>query len=61
MLAGCLFLLTGAAVTLAAIETASAATLLAGTAVAGSGSGAALFLGAFRTMTPLAAPVSAPA
>jgi hypothetical protein len=55
MLAGCLFLLTGTAVTLAAIETASAPTLLAGTAVAGSGFGATM-LGAFRTISALAAP-----
>jgi hypothetical protein len=55
MLAGCLLLLTGIAVTLAAIETASAPTLLAGTAVAGSGFGAAM-LGAFRTISTLAAP-----
>ena len=41
--------------TLAAIETASAPTLLAGTAVAGSGFGAAM-LGAFRTISTLAAP-----
>jgi MFS family permease len=39
MLAGCLFLLAGAVMTLAAIETASAAAFLAGTAVAGAGVG----------------------
>src|SRR5580692_5717194 len=38
MLAGCLTLVVGAAITLAAIETASAAAFLAGTAVAGTGS-----------------------
>src|ERR1700733_5507028 len=55
MLAGCLFLLTGTAVTLAAIETASTPTLLAGTAVAGSGFGTAM-LGVFRSISTLAAP-----
>ena len=55
MLAGCLALLAGAVVTLAAIETASAAAFLAGTAVAGAGFGTAM-LGAFRTVTALAAP-----
>ena len=55
MLAGCLALLAGAVVTLAAIETASAPALLAGTAVAGAGFGTAM-LGAFRTVTALAAP-----
>jgi len=55
MLAGCLALLAGAVVTLAAIETASAPALLAGTAVAGAGFGTAM-LGAFRSVTALAAP-----
>ena len=55
MLAGCLVLLAGAVVTLAAIETASAATFLTGTAVAGAGFGTAM-LGAFRTVSALAAP-----
>ena len=55
MLAGCLALLAGTAVTLAAIETASAPALLAGTAVAGAGFGTAM-LGAFRTISTLAAP-----
>jgi MFS family permease len=55
MLAGCLGLLLGAALTLAAIQTASAAAFLAGTAVAGAGFGTAM-LGAFRTITARAAP-----
>jgi MFS family permease len=48
-------LLAGTAVTLAAIQTASAPVLLAGTAVAGAGFGTAM-LGTFRTITALAAP-----
>jgi hypothetical protein len=56
MLAGCLFLLAGAVMTLAAIETASAAAFLAGTAVAGAGVGTGFFLGAYRILTPLAGP-----
>jgi hypothetical protein len=55
MLAGCLALLAGAAVTLAAIETASAAAFLAGVAVTGAGFGTAM-LGALRTVSALAAP-----
>jgi Major Facilitator Superfamily len=55
MLAGCLALLAGVVVTLAAIETTSAPALLAGTAVAGAGFGTAM-LGAFRTISALAAP-----
>jgi hypothetical protein len=55
MLAGCLALLAGAAVTLAAIQAASAAAFLTGTAVAGAGFGAAM-LGAFRTISARAAP-----
>jgi MFS family permease len=55
MLAGCLALLTGAAVALAAIQTASAAAFLAGVAVAGAGFGTAM-LGALRTISTLAAP-----
>src|SRR3984957_991113 len=55
MLAGCLVLLAGAVVTLAAIETSSAVTFLTGTAVAGAGFGTAM-LGAFRTVRALAAP-----
>jgi hypothetical protein len=54
MLAGCLFLLAGAVMTLAAIETASAAAFLAGGAVAGVGVGAGFFLGAYRILTALA-------
>ncbi len=56
MLAGCLTMVAGAAMTLAAIETASAAAFLAGTAVAGTGSGMAFFLGAYRILIPLASP-----
>jgi hypothetical protein len=55
MLAGCLALLTGTVVTLAAIQTASGAVFLVGTAVAGAGFGAGM-LGAFRTVTASAAP-----
>ena len=55
MLAGCLALLTGTVVTLAAIQTASAAAFLAGTAVAGAGFGTAM-LGVFRTISALAPP-----
>ncbi len=54
MLAGCLFLLAGMAVTFGAIAAATAAGF-AGTAVAGVGFGLA-FLGAFRMITALAAP-----
>jgi hypothetical protein len=56
MLAGCLALHAGSAMTFAAIETASAAAFLAGTAVAGAGSGTGFFLGAYRILTPLAGP-----
>ena len=56
MLAGCLFLLAGAAMTLAAIETGSAAAFLAGGAVAGAGVGTGFFLGAYRLLTALAGP-----
>ena len=56
MLAGCLALLAGAVMTLAAIETASAAAFLAGTAVAGVGVGTGFFAGAYRILTPLAGP-----
>jgi MFS family permease len=56
MLAGCLALLAGAVMTLAAIETASAAAFLAGTAVAGAGVGTGFFLGAYRILTALAGP-----
>jgi len=56
MLAGCLFLLVGAVMTLAATETASAAAFLAGGAVAGAGVGTGFFLGAYRILTALASP-----
>jgi MFS family permease len=56
MLAGCLALLAGAVMTLAAIQTASAAAFLAGTAVAGAGVGTAFFLAAYRILTALASP-----
>ena len=56
MLAGCLALLVGAVISLAAIETASAAAFLAGTAVAGAGFGIGFFLGAYRILTGLAGP-----
>jgi hypothetical protein len=55
MLAGCLVLLAGVAVTFAAIAAMSAAAFLSGTAVAGAGFGVA-FLGAFRTLSALAEP-----
>jgi len=55
MLAGCLILLPGIAVTLVAIQTASGAAFLAGTALAGAGFGTAM-LGAFSTITAQAAP-----
>jgi hypothetical protein len=55
MLAGCLALLAGAVVTVAAIETALAAAFLVGIAVAGAGFGTAT-LGALRTVSARAAP-----
>jgi hypothetical protein len=55
MLGGCLALMAGAGVTIAAIETGSAAVLLLGTGLAGAGFGPA-FLGAYRTVVALAAP-----
>jgi hypothetical protein len=55
MLAGCLVLLVGLAVTFAAIATTTAAAFLAGTAVAGVGFGLAL-LGVNRALIALAAP-----
>jgi hypothetical protein len=55
MLAGCLLLLAGAVLTLAAIETTSAAAFLVGVAVAGAGFGTAT-LGAHRAISALAAP-----
>jgi MFS family permease len=53
MLAGCLLLLAGVAVTFGAIATTTAAAFLAGTTVAGAGFGLA-FQGAFRMVTALA-------
>ena len=55
MLAGCLFLLAGMAVTFGATATTTSAAFLSGTAVAGVGFGLA-YLGAFRMITALAAP-----
>jgi MFS family permease len=55
MLAGCLCLLAGMAVTFGAIATTTPAAFLVGTAVAGVGFGLA-FLGSFRMITPLAEP-----
>jgi hypothetical protein len=55
MLTGCLFLLTGVAVTFGAIATTTSAAFLAGTAVAGVGAGLA-FLGSFRMVTAQATP-----
>jgi MFS family permease len=55
MLTGCLILLTGTAVTFAAVAAISAAAFLSGIAVAGVGFGLA-FLGAFRTLSALAEP-----
>ena len=55
MLAGCLVLLVGLAVTFAAIDTTSAAAFLVGTAVAGVGFGLAL-LGVNRSLIALAPP-----
>ena len=55
MLAGCLFLLAGVAVTFGAIATTTSAAFLAGTAVAGAGFGLG-FSGAFRMTMALATP-----
>jgi predicted MFS family arabinose efflux permease len=55
MLASCLCLLAGMAVTFGAIMTTTAAAFLTGTAIAGVGFGLA-FLGSFRTITALAEP-----
>jgi MFS family permease len=55
MLAGCLFLLVGMAVTCGAIATMTSTAFFAGTAIAGVGFGPA-FLGAFRMTTALATP-----
>jgi MFS family permease len=55
LLAGCLSLLSGVAVTFGAIATTTSAAFLAGSAVAGIGFGLA-FLGSFRMITALAEP-----
>jgi hypothetical protein len=55
MLGGCLALMIGAGISVAAIETGSAAVLLLSTGLAGLGFGPA-FLGAYRTVVALAAP-----
>ena len=55
MLGGCLALMVGAGVSVAAIETGNAAVLLLSTGLAGLGFGPA-FLGAYRTVVALAAP-----
>jgi predicted MFS family arabinose efflux permease len=55
MLAGCLILFVGVAITFGAVAISTAAAFLAGTAVAGVGFGLA-FLGAFRMVTALAPP-----
>jgi MFS family permease len=55
MLGGCLALVAGAGVTIAAIGTGTAAVLLLGTGVAGLGYGTA-FLGAYRTVVARADP-----
>jgi MFS family permease len=55
MLAGCLTLFTGVAITFAAIAAGTAAVFLTGTTVAGIGFGLA-FLGAFEMVTALAPP-----
>ncbi len=53
---GCLTLVAGTVATLAAIEWTSGAAFLTGTALAGAGFGAAVFPGAYRTITALAPP-----
>jgi hypothetical protein len=55
MLAGCLFLLVGVAVTFGAIATTTSAAFLAGTGIAGVGFGLA-YLGSFRMTVSLATP-----
>lgn len=55
MLGGCLALMAGAGVTIAAVQTGTAAMLLLGTGVSGIGFGTA-FLGAYRTVVALASP-----
>ncbi len=56
ILSGCLALVGGTVVTIVAIETSSGAAFLAGAALAGAGFGAAVYLGAYRTVTTLALP-----
>jgi hypothetical protein len=56
MLVGCLALLAGVVMTLAAIETASAAPFLIGGAAAGAGVGTGFFAGAYRVLVALADP-----
>ena len=53
---GCLTLVAGTVVTLAAIEWTSGVAFLTGTALAGAGFGSAVFPGAYRTITALAPP-----
>jgi hypothetical protein len=55
MLAGCLFLLAGMAVTFGAVAATASAAFLVGTVLAGVGFGLA-FLGSFRVITALAEP-----
>ncbi len=55
MIGGCLALMAGAGVTIAALETGTAGLLLLGTGVSGLGFGTA-FLGAYRTVAALATP-----
>lgn len=56
MLAGCIALVVGAALTLAGVAWSAFGVFLAGTTIAGLGFGAA-FLGAFRSLAALATPV----
>lgn len=55
MMIGCIALFAGAAITFAAVATASAGVFLAGIAIAGTGVGTA-FLGSFRVLSALATP-----
>jgi MFS family permease len=57
MRTGCLLLLAGLAVTIAAVAAASIGLLFAGTIVAGAGFGSG-FLGAFRSLAALASPAA---
>lgn len=56
MRSGCLSLVAGTVVTIAAIESSSGAAFLTGAALAGAGFGTAVYLGAYRTITALASP-----